>query len=96
MLIDGYVTLLLDLDGVVYLGGRAVPHAPESLAEVGRRGVRLAYVTNNASRTSAAVAAHLRELGVPATAADIITSAQAVARLVAAPMATACTAISWS
>ncbi|MEV0622244.1 HAD-IIA family hydrolase [Nonomuraea sp. NPDC050404] len=83
MLIDGYDTLLLDLDGVVYLGAHAVPGAPAALEEAGRRGVRLAYVTNNASRTPAAIAAHLRELGAPATAEDVVTSAQAAARLIA-------------
>ncbi|MER7369752.1 HAD family hydrolase, partial [Nonomuraea wenchangensis] len=73
MLIDGYDTLLLDLDGVVYLGSRAVPGAPAALGEARARGVRLAYVTNNASRTPAAIAAHLRELGAPATAEDVVT-----------------------
>ncbi|MEW1841236.1 HAD-IIA family hydrolase [Nonomuraea angiospora] len=83
MLIDGYDTLLLDLDGVVYLGSHAVPGAPAALEEAQRRGARLAYVTNNASRTPAAIAAHLRELGAPASADDVVTSAQAAARLVA-------------
>ncbi|MET7463957.1 HAD-IIA family hydrolase [Nonomuraea sp. NPDC005501] len=82
MLIDGYDTLLLDLDGVVYLGSHAVPRAPEALEEARGLGVRLAYVTNNASRTPAAIAAHLRELGVSAVAGDVVTSAQAAARLV--------------
>ena len=45
--------------------------------------MRLAYVTNNASRTPQAVAEHLTHLGVPAEAEDVITSAQAVARLIA-------------
>ncbi|WP_214324175.1 HAD-IIA family hydrolase [Nonomuraea sediminis] len=83
MLIDGYDTLLLDLDGVVYLGAHAVPHAAESLERAQAEGVRLAYVTNNASRTPAAIAAHLRDLGVPATSDDVVTSAQAAARLIA-------------
>ncbi|RVX42292.1 HAD superfamily hydrolase (TIGR01450 family) [Nonomuraea polychroma] len=83
MLIDGYDTLLLDLDGVVYLGTHAVPGAPQALEEALGRGVRLAYVTNNASRTPAAIAAHLRELGAPAAAEDVVTSAQAAARLIA-------------
>lgn len=82
MLIDGYDTLLLDLDGVVYLGSHAVPGAPPALVAARERGVRLAYVTNNASRTPAAIAAHLRELGVPAAAEDVVTSAQAAARLI--------------
>jgi HAD superfamily hydrolase (TIGR01450 family) len=83
VLIDGYDTLLLDLDGVVYLGSHAVPGAREALDGAQGRGVRLAYVTNNASRTPAAIATHLRQLGVPAAAADVVTSAQAAARLIA-------------
>ncbi|MEV4095636.1 HAD-IIA family hydrolase [Streptosporangium saharense] len=82
-LIDPYDTLLLDLDGVVYLGHDAVPGAPEALREAMERGVRLAYVTNNASRTPAAIAQHLSALGAPATPGDVVTSAQAAARLVA-------------
>ncbi|WNI19547.1 HAD-IIA family hydrolase [Actinacidiphila sp. ITFR-21] len=78
-----YDTALLDLDGVVYAGGDAIAHAVESLAAAGGHGMRLAYVTNNASRTPQTVAEHLTRLGVPAGAEDVITSAQAVARLIA-------------
>lgn len=82
-LIDGYDTLLLDLDGVVYLGRHAVPGAPEALEKAKARGVRLAFVTNNASRTPGAIAEHLSHLGIPAAPEDVVTSAQAAARLVA-------------
>ncbi|MFD4373131.1 HAD hydrolase-like protein [Streptomyces sp. NPDC058486] len=78
-----YDTALLDLDGVVYAGGEAIPYAVEALGAARDGGMRLAYVTNNALRTPDAVAAHLTELGVPAEAGDVVTSAQAVARLVA-------------
>ncbi|MFJ5090376.1 HAD-IIA family hydrolase [Streptomyces sp. NPDC088674] len=78
-----YDTALLDLDGVVYAGGEAVAHAVDSLATAREGGMHLAYVTNNALRPPSAVAAHLSELGVPADASDVITSAQAVARLIA-------------
>ncbi|MFF5102927.1 HAD hydrolase-like protein [Streptomyces sp. NPDC000134] len=80
---EAYDTALLDLDGVVYAGGDAIAHAVESLATARDGGMRLAYVTNNALRTPDAVAGHLTELGIPAGAEDVITSAQAVARLVA-------------
>ena len=82
-LAEVYDTALLDLDGVVYAGGEAVPHAVSALGRARGGGMRLAYVTNNAARTPETVAAHLTELGVPAGADEIITSAQAVARLVA-------------
>ncbi len=81
-----YDTALLDLDGVVYAGGEAVPHAVDALAAARAGGLRTAYVTNNAARTPQVVAAHLTELGVPAAADEIVTSAQAVARLVAERM----------
>ncbi|WP_327275992.1 HAD hydrolase-like protein [Streptomyces sp. NBC_01224] len=80
---EAYDTALLDLDGVVYAGGHAIVHAVESLGAARDGGMHLAYVTNNALRPPAAVAEHLTELGVPAEPADVITSAQAVARLMA-------------
>lgn len=80
---EAYDTALLDLDGVVYAGGVAIAHAVDSLRAAAAGGMRLAYVTNNALRTPGAVAEHLTELGIPAGAGDVITSAQAVARLIA-------------
>ena len=82
-LTDLYDVALLDLDGVVYIGANAVPGAPETLAVARRAGMRLAFVTNNAARTPEAVAEHLAALGVPATAAEIVTSAQAAAHYLA-------------
>ncbi len=76
-----YDLAMLDLDGVVYIGGRAVPGAADWLARARAAGQRLAFVTNNASRPADAVAAHLRELGVHADTGDVVTSAQAAARM---------------
>ncbi|WP_205472156.1 HAD-IIA family hydrolase [Nocardioides sp. SYSU D00038] len=73
--------VMLDLDGVVYVGGRAVPGAPEHLAAAREAGAAVAFITNNASRPPETVAAHLTELGVPAAAEDVVTSAQAAARV---------------
>lgn len=75
--------LLLDLDGTLYEGRRAIPGAVDALGHAATRGVRAVYVTNNASRRPAEVAAHLAELGFPATADDVVTSAQAGAALLA-------------
>ncbi|MGH3169075.1 MAG: HAD-IIA family hydrolase [Trebonia sp.] len=80
---EAYDVALLDLDGVVYIGGVAIPGAPEALQRAKREGMRLAYVTNNASRTPAAVAALLSGMHVPASPEDVVTSAQAAARLLA-------------
>jgi glycerol 3-phosphatase-2 len=78
-----YDVALLDLDGVVYLGGSPIPGAAGALAKAAAAGMRLAFVTNNASRTPSAIAAQLTGLGVPARAGEVITSAQAAARLAA-------------
>jgi glycerol-1-phosphatase len=82
-LVAAYDVALLDLDGVVYLGGAAIPGAAEALAQAVAAGLRLAFVTNNAYRTPAAIAAQLTGLGVAASPADVVTSAQAAARLLA-------------
>jgi HAD superfamily hydrolase (TIGR01450 family) len=81
-----YDTALLDLDGVIYVGKAAVPGAAEALAKVAAAGMNRAFVTNNASRSPSAIAAQLTRLGVPATAADVVTSGQAAARLLAAEL----------
>ncbi|WP_285698240.1 HAD-IIA family hydrolase [Actinomadura sp. NBRC 104412] len=80
---ETYDVALLDLDGVVYIGYKAVPRAVEALEKARAAGQRLAFVTNNASRTPSAVASILTDVGVPAGAEDVVTSAQAAARLLA-------------
>ena len=78
-----YDLVLLDLDGVVYIGPAAVPGAAPALERVRAAGVRTAFVTNNASRTPEVVAEHLRELGVEAGPDDVVNSAQAASALLA-------------
>lgn len=74
-----YDVVLLDLDGVVYRGSEPIPGAAAAIDAVRRHGVRVAFVTNNASRSPAQVADRLSALGVPATPAEVVTSAQAAA-----------------
>ncbi len=78
--LDGVELLLADLDGVVYRGEQGVPGAVEQLNRAGSSR-RLGYITNNASRTDAAVAAQLRELGLAAETSDVVTSPQAAVAL---------------
>jgi glycerol 3-phosphatase-2 len=72
---------MLDLDGVVYVGGDAVPGAPEHLRRAREAGLRLAFITNNAARAPERVAEHLTDLGVDAAPEDVVTSAQAAAQV---------------
>jgi HAD superfamily hydrolase (TIGR01450 family) len=80
-LVDAHDLLVLDLDGVVYLGPVAVPGAEAALRGVRAEGHPVAFATNNASRSAEAVAAHLRALGVQAEAAEVATAAEAAAGL---------------
>jgi glycerol 3-phosphatase-2 len=77
---DEHDVLLVDLDGTVYRGSHAVPGAVDALSASSPR--RL-FVTNNASRSPHEVAAALTQLGFTAGAADVVTSAQAAARVLA-------------
>lgn len=92
-LIDGFDGVLADLDGVVYTGPRAIDGATNALDKLEGEGKSLAYVTNNASRSSEEVATHLRELGAPATAGQVFGSALAGAELLAAKMPTGATVL---
>lgn len=82
-LLDRHDLLLADLDGTLYRGREAVPGAVEAVRAAGEQGVRTVYVTNNASRSPATVAAHLAELGFAAAVDDVATSSQAAAALLA-------------
>ena len=79
--LGNFETLLLDLDGVVYEGGRPIVDATESISTLRARGVQIGYITNNASRTSEAIAEQLRSFGLELKVEDVITSAQAGAEL---------------
>jgi HAD superfamily hydrolase (TIGR01450 family) len=79
-----YDVALLDLDGVVYRADDPVPGAAGAIAAARAAGMRVQFVTNNASRTPEAVAAHLAAVGVPAEPAEVATAAQAAATLLAA------------
>ncbi|WP_121369200.1 HAD-IIA family hydrolase [Frondihabitans australicus] len=78
--LEGVDVVLADLDGVVYTGRNAIPHAVESLNEAAKS-TRIGYITNNASRTAATVAEQLSGFGLAVTADDVVTSPQAAIRL---------------
>lgn len=78
--IEGIDLLLADLDGVIYQGPDALPHAVGALKKAARTRT-LGYVTNNASRTPSQVAEQLAGYGLPASADDVVTSPQSAARV---------------
>src|SRR5919109_1546420 len=78
---DRYDALLVDLDGVVYRGDRAVPRAAEVLGAVRERGIHLVFLTNNSSSLPEAVAARLAAFGVSVQPDEVLTSGVATATM---------------
>lgn len=79
--------LLADLDGVVYEGGNAIAHAPETLRALRTSGLPIGYVTNNSSRRPEVVAEQLAGFGVVAEADEIIGSGKTAVDLLATMIA---------
>jgi len=75
------VTWVLDLDGVVWLGDEPIPGAAGAVARLRARGERVLFATNNSAALLSDQEAKLERFGVPARG-DVLTSAQAAARLV--------------
>ncbi|WP_237565787.1 HAD-IIA family hydrolase [Ornithinimicrobium cerasi] len=75
--------MLVDLDGVVYRGDHACDGAVEGLSAAREAGVRLLFMTNNASRTPEDVAAHITGLGLPVAPEEVMTASQVAARTLA-------------
>lgn len=73
---------MLDLDGVLWRGKRPIAGSADAVGAVRAAGHRVAFLTNNSFTTVAELVTKLQDMGVPADAADICTSAQAAASLV--------------
>lgn len=80
-LADRFDGLLIDLDGVVWIGREPVPGSPEALRALLDAGKRLVFVTNNPGKHPAAYAERLRGLGVEVGEEQIVTAGMVVARL---------------
>lgn len=71
--------VLLDLDGVLYVGDRPVPGAVGAVDWLAREGVPYRYLTNTTSRPRRAIVDKLTGMGIAATADQILTPAVAAA-----------------
>ena len=80
-LAERYDLALVDLDGVAYRGHEPIENAAEGLTGARDRGMRLVFVTNNASREPESVADQLTSLRIPTQPAEVMTAAQAAAAL---------------
>jgi HAD superfamily hydrolase (TIGR01450 family) len=80
-LADDFDGLLIDLDGVVWIGRESVPGSVEALVALLGAGKRIAFVTNNPGKPPAAYAERLRGLGIEVGAEQIVTAGMVAARL---------------
>jgi glycerol-1-phosphatase len=80
-LADRFDGLLIDLDGVVWIGREPVPGSVEALRALLDGGKRIVFVTNNPGRLPEAYAERLEELGVAVGPEQIVTAGVALARL---------------
>jgi HAD superfamily hydrolase (TIGR01450 family) len=77
------VLLIVDLDGVVYLGSSPVPGMPELLGARVALGDAVVYATNNSRWHRSEYLERLRGMGAPASPDAIVTAARATALLLA-------------
>lgn len=69
--------LLVDLDGVVYVGDELVTGAAEALARLRTRRLALRFVTNTSTKPPGAVEEKLRRLGVAVEPGEVISAVRA-------------------
>jgi glycerol 3-phosphatase-2 len=82
-LADDFDGLLIDLDGVVWIGREPVPGSAETLAALLAAGKRIVFVTNNPAHPPASYARRLRSMGVEVGAERIVTAGMVATRLAA-------------
>jgi len=80
-LADDFDGLLIDLDGVVWIGREPVPGAAETLRALLAAGKRIVFVTNNPGKPPASYAKRLRSMGVEVGPEQIVTAGMVAARL---------------
>jgi HAD superfamily hydrolase (TIGR01458 family) len=79
--LGGVGAVLLDLDGTVYEGGRAVPGAADTVRRLRDRSVALRFTTNTDSVTPAELVRRLAGMGVEAGVEEVLTPVVVAARL---------------
>ena len=75
--------LIIDMDGVLYQGDRAMRKLPEFFAFLRSRPVPFMLATNNSTRTPEEYAQKLARMGVGVSPIEILDSGQATARFLA-------------
>jgi HAD superfamily hydrolase (TIGR01450 family) len=76
-------TWVIDLDGVIWLAGRPIPGVDSAVARLRGSGVRVLFATNNSAPTKADLHKRLAHCGIAADHADVLSSADVAAGLLA-------------
>ena len=80
-LADRFDGLLVDLDGVVWIGRDAVPGAPETLRTLLEADKRIVFITNNPGKPPAVYARRLQEIGVLVGPEQVVTAGMVAVRM---------------
>ncbi len=83
VLADEFDGLLVDLDGVVWIGREMVPGSGEALIALLDRGVEIVFVTNNPGKPATAYIERLRDAGIPVADDRVVTAGDSTALLAA-------------
>lgn len=78
-----YDSVVLDLDGCVWVGEACTPGAPDAVAELRAAGKRLAFLTNDARRSPEEYVRKLWSLGVQASLEEVVTVGAALQHFLA-------------
>jgi len=70
-----YAGYVFDLDGTLFRGDTVIPGAPETVAELRRRGAKIYFLTNNSSQTRDAYMAKLAHMGFEPQPEEIMSTA---------------------
>jgi HAD superfamily hydrolase (TIGR01450 family) len=82
-LADEFDGLLVDLDGVVWIGHEMVPGSAEALKYLLGSGKEIVFVTNNPGKPAVAYIERLREAGIPVADDRVVTAGESTASLAA-------------
>ncbi len=82
-LADQFDGLLVDLDGVIWIGREMVPGSAEALRALLAAGKEIVFVTNNSGKPAAAYVERLGEAGIAVADNRVVTAGVATAELAA-------------
>jgi len=74
---------LIDMDGVIYRGGRLIPGADRFIGALRAADIPFRFLTNNSQRTRRDVATRLQRMGIDVEEEHVYTCAMATARFLA-------------